>query len=110
MTTQEKVVGMVQEGRGVGGKPLGFLKRVSELLSLQQGDPSSKVQENWLTGAITGSFDKHLVMLRKICICQHSSPQYGLDFNRKSRQTHGFSGNCNPIVERAWSCPWIWTI
>ena len=36
MTTQEKVVGMVQEGRGVGGKPLGFLKRVSELLSLQQ--------------------------------------------------------------------------
>lgn len=36
MTTQEKVVGMVYEGRGVGGKLPGFFKRVSEFLSLQQ--------------------------------------------------------------------------
>ena len=30
MTTQEKVVGMVQGEQGVGGKVLGFSKRVSE--------------------------------------------------------------------------------
>jgi len=36
MTTQEKVVGMVQEGRGADGKHGGFLKRVSEFFVLQQ--------------------------------------------------------------------------
>jgi hypothetical protein len=36
MTIQEKVVGMVQEGRGVGGTLPGFSKRVSEFFVLQQ--------------------------------------------------------------------------
>jgi hypothetical protein len=36
MTTQEKVVGMVREGRGVEGNLPGFFKDVSEFFILQQ--------------------------------------------------------------------------
>jgi hypothetical protein len=43
MTTQEKVVGMVQEGRGVGGNLSGFFKQVSEFFILQQEQWSGRL-------------------------------------------------------------------